>query len=351
MSEEILSLQGITKKYGSLVALDNVSLSVKEGEFVSLLGPSGCGKTTMLRIIAGLCRQDSGQVFLEGKEISNLPPEKREVNTIFQSYALFPHMTVSKNIGYGLKIKGEDKKTIRQKTLEMLELVKLQGAQNKYPHELSGGQKQRVALARGLINKPKVLLLDEPLGALVLELRRYLSREIRAIQQKTGVAFVYITHDRDEAMNMSDTMVVMKNGAFIQKGTPHEIYDRPSNKFVANFIGLSNILKVTSNQKNCITLGGAEFETSFDAQKNTEFSVCIRSENVEIHKSPTDNCCIGTLVKKTFSGGFVHLECKLTDENLIAGISASKTEDMNVGDTVYIKPLGESFCLLEEDYE
>ena len=232
MTDEILRLTDITKTYGSITALDNVNLSVKKGEFVSLLGPSGCGKTTLLRIIAGLTGGDSGTVLLDGVDITSLAPEKRAVNTVFQNYALFPHMTVEKNIGYGLKIRGVKKEIIKEKTAEMLSLVRLSGVEKKLPSELSGGQKQRVAIARGLINEPRILLLDEPLGALDLQLRRYLTDEIRRIQQESGTTFIYITHDRDEAMNMSDRMVVMNEGRFEQSGTPQEIYDHPVNRFV-----------------------------------------------------------------------------------------------------------------------
>ena len=348
MNREILRLEGISKTYGSMVALDNISLSIKEGEFVSLLGPSGCGKTTMLRIIAGLTEADSGRVLLGGQDITNLPPEKRAVNTVFQSYALFPHMTVEKNIGYGLAIKGESKAVIKEKTQAMLSLVRLEGEEKKYPHQLSGGQKQRVAIARGIINKPSVLLLDEPLGALDLQLRRYLGDEIRRIQQQTGIAFVYITHDRDEAMNMSDRMVVMNKGSFVQQGSPEDIYNSPRNRFVAEFIGISNILKVRSTAESKIILGGTPISVPLSLVPDKDVYVSIPAENVAIYGQKEDNSCIAELVGKTYSGGVARLRCTLEDGSTITGVSADNKLPLKSGDKVYIKPEPDSFSLLEE---
>ena len=346
VKQEILRLEGITKTYGSLVALDNISLSIKEGEFVSLLGPSGCGKTTMLRIIAGLTEADSGKVLLKGEDITGLSPDKRAVNTVFQSYALFPHMTVEKNIGYGLKIKGESKSSIKEKTQEMISLVRLEGEEKKYPHQLSGGQKQRVAIARGIINKPSVLLLDEPLGALDLQLRRYLGDEIRAIQQKTGIAFVYITHDRDEAMNMSDRMVVMNKGAFVCQGTPEEIYNSPKTRFTAEFIGISNILRVQGTAHKQIILGDTPVPVEFQTVPDKRICVGIHSENVAVYEKEQDASVKARLVGKTYSGGFVRLKCALSDGTVLTGVAEDKSASFNAGDHVYIKP--HAITLLEE---
>ncbi|MBQ7974715.1 MAG: ABC transporter ATP-binding protein [Clostridia bacterium] len=345
MTEEILRLTDITKTYGRITALDNVSLSVKKGEFVSLLGPSGCGKTTLLRIIAGLCEADSGSVVLGGEDITGLAPEKRAVNTVFQNYALFPHMTVEKNIGYGLRVRGEKKEIIKKKTDEMLELVRLTGIEKKFPNELSGGQKQRVAIARGLINRPEILLLDEPLGALDLQLRRYLTDEIRRIQQESGTTFIYITHDRDEAMNMSDRMVVMKDGSFVQSDTPQEIYDRPINRFVAEFIGLSNIFEATGAENGKIEFGGGELEAPFPVKPGERVNVCVRSENITVSEAPSG--FEGEVVHKSYSGGFVRLKCRLSDGTELAGISGDKNRRFEVGEKVYIHPDGRFLSRLE----
>lgn len=346
MTDEILRLTDITKTYGNIKALDNVSLSVKKGEFVSLLGPSGCGKTTLLRIIAGLSEADSGSVVLGGKDITGLAPEKRPVNTVFQSYALFPHMTVEKNIGYGLRIRGEKRGIIKEKTADMLRLVHLAGVEKKLPSELSGGQKQRVAIARGLINKPDILLLDEPLGALDLQLRRYLTDEIRRIQQESGTTFIYITHDRDEAMNMSDRMVVMNEGVFVQSGTPQEIYNSPVNRFVAEFIGLSNIFEATGSEDGKIAFGGGELGVDFTVKKGEKVNVCVRGENVSI--SHTSGGFLGEIIHKSYSGGFIRLKCRLQDGTELAGVSDDKNEEFNVGEKVYIGLDGRFLSRLED---
>ncbi len=346
MAEVVLKLENISKRFGATVALDGVSLSVEKGEFVSLLGPSGCGKTTLLRIIAGLENADSGKVFLRGEEITALPPEKRAVNTVFQSYALFPHMTVEKNIAYGLKVNGEDKKTIKEKTASMLSLVRLEGEEKKYPHQLSGGQKQRVAIARGLINSPEILLLDEPMGALDLQLRKYLGDEMRRIQKETKTAFVYITHDRDEAMNMSDRMIVMNKGRFIQSGSPEEIYNQPSGRFVADFIGLSNIIKVQGGKSGEIILAGQPIPADILADEGKEAVISIRSENVSVYSSFVENSVKATLIKKSYSGGFVSLTLDIGDGNVITGISADK-QPCCVGDEVYFRINPSGVALLE----
>lgn len=345
VTDEILRLTDITKTYGKIKALDNVSFTVRKGEFVSLLGPSGCGKTTLLRIIAGLSAADCGSVVLGGTDITGLPPEKRPINTVFQNYALFPHMTVEKNIGYGPRIRGEKKEIIRQKTEEMLQLVRLSGVEKKLPSELSGGQKQRVAIARGLINKPDILLLDEPLGALDLQLRRYLTDEIRRIQQESGTTFIYITHDRDEAMNMSDRMVVMNDGAFVQSGTPQEIYNNPINRFVAEFIGLSNIFEATGAGDGKIAFGGGELKVDFPIKKGEKINVCVRGENVSV--SHTKGKFTGEIIHKSYSGGFVRLKCRLEGGTELAGVSDDKNAEFNVGEKVYIELDGKFLSPLE----
>ncbi|HHW26002.1 MAG TPA: ABC transporter ATP-binding protein [Firmicutes bacterium] len=241
----ILQLSQIHKSFGDVKVLDGIDLSVRKGEFITLLGPSGCGKTTTLRIIAGLERPDSGRVFIAGKDVTNEEPNRRNVNTVFQNYALFPHMTVEANIGYSLRLKRVDKETIKKTVSQALELVQLSGYEKRMPDELSGGQKQRVAIARAIVNQPAVLLLDEPLGALDLQLRRQMQVELKRLRARLGVTFVYITHDQEEALNMSDRIAVMRNGKFEQIGTPSDVYDRPKTSYVARFVGSANIVEGT----------------------------------------------------------------------------------------------------------
>lgn len=245
MSEIILSLNNIVKKFDDQEVVKNISLQVNEGEFLTILGSSGCGKTTTLRMIAGFEQPTSGSIILEDKRVDNVEPNKRDVNTVFQNYALFPHMNVYDNVAYGLKIKRVDKDEIKKRVMQMLELVQLKGFEKRKPDQLSGGQRQRVAIARAIINNPKVLLLDEPLGALDLKLRKQMQVELKRLQQKLGITFIYVTHDQEEALNMSDRIAVMNAGYLEQVGTPKEIYERPKTKFVASFIGESNIFEGT----------------------------------------------------------------------------------------------------------
>lgn len=244
MSGPFLELKNLKKSFTAGEAvLSGISLTIEKGEFVTLLGASGCGKTTTLRIIAGLEQPDEGSVWLEGQNVTDLEPNQRDVNTVFQNYALFPHMNVADNIGYGLKIRKVPRAEIREKVKKMLELVQLEGFEKRKPSELSGGQRQRVAIARALANNPRVLLLDEPLGALDLQLRRTMQLELKRLQKKLGITFIYITHDQEEAINMSDRIVVMNRGRFEQIGTPDKIYNHPKTSYVATFVGNANILK------------------------------------------------------------------------------------------------------------
>ena len=245
MSETILELHGIYKSFDGTPVLKGIGLQVERGEFITLLGSSGCGKTTTLRIIAGLEAPDQGRVLLEGKDMTDVEPNKRDVNTVFQSYALFPHMNVEQNVGYALKLRKRPKGEIKEEVKKMLELVQLSGFEKRKPAELSGGQKQRVAIARSLINRPKILLLDEPLGALDLQLRRQMQQELKRLQKKLGITFIYITHDQEEALNMSDRIAVMRDGQFDQIGTPSQVYDSPRTAYVARFVGEANIVRGT----------------------------------------------------------------------------------------------------------
>jgi putative spermidine/putrescine transport system ATP-binding protein len=237
-------LSSVRRAFGDVVAVDGVDLAIRQGEFFSMLGPSGSGKTTCLRIIAGFERPDAGTVELAGEDVTGLPPNERDVNTVFQDYALFPHMTVGENVQYGLRVKKVSKGERAERAADALKLVGLEGFEARRPSQLSGGQRQRVALARALVNRPRVLLLDEPLGALDLKLRQRLQVELKRIQQEVGITFVYVTHDQDEALSMSDRIAVMDSGRVLQIGTPHEVYDEPGSRFVAGFVGVSNLLEL-----------------------------------------------------------------------------------------------------------
>ncbi|HHY22864.1 MAG TPA: spermidine/putrescine ABC transporter ATP-binding protein [Clostridiaceae bacterium] len=270
MPEPIIRLINISKDYNGAEALKDINLYIRKNEFLTLLGPSGCGKTTTLRIIGGFEQPNSGEVHFEGTNITDLPPYKRKVNTVFQRYALFPHMDVADNVAFGLKIKKMNKKLINRKVSEMLELVNLKGFEKRQVDSLSGGQQQRVAIARALVNEPEVLLLDEPLGALDLKLRKDMQTELKKIQQFIGITFVYVTHDQEEALTMSDTIVVMKDGRIQQIGTPEMVYNEPKNAFVADFIGQSNIIQGNMIRDGLVQFAGREFEC-VDSGSNFRF--------------------------------------------------------------------------------
>src|SRR5213595_2675663 len=238
-----LRVEGVSKRYGRVLAVDNVSLTIAEGEFFTLLGPSGSGKTTLLRLIAGFERPDSGRIELAGRDVTSVPPHLRDTNTVFQDYALFPHMSVADNIAYGLRVKGVPHQARDKRVQRALAMVRLTGLGHRRPNQLSGGQRQRVALARAVVNEPEVLLLDEPLGALDLKLRQEMQIELKQIQKEVGITFVYVTHDQEEALTMSDRMAVMSNGLIEQIGPPVEVYEQPATEFVAGFIGISNVLQ------------------------------------------------------------------------------------------------------------
>ena len=257
---KLIELDNLTKEYNGQVVLKGIHLEINEKEFVTLLGPSGCGKTTTLRIMGGFEEANGGTVLFDGQDISGLPPYKRELNTVFQKYALFPHMDVFDNIAFGLKIKKMDKETIKHKVNRMLDLVGLAGFGQRNINQLSGGQQQRVAIARALVNEPKVLLLDEPLGALDLKMRKTMQIELKNIQQEVGITFVYVTHDQEEALTMSDTIVVMNEGQIQQIGTPIDIYNEPENRFVAQFIGESNIIEGIFVKDYLVEFDGKQFE-------------------------------------------------------------------------------------------
>ena len=283
MSNRLIDLQHITKIYDDNTVLDDLNLYIRENEFLTLLGPSGCGKTTTLRIIGGFEKPDNGCVLFNGKDITNMPPNKRQLNTVFQKYALFPHMTIAENIAFGLKIKGKTKSYIQDKIRYALKLVNLDGYENRMPDSLSGGQQQRIAIARAIVNEPKLLLLDEPLGALDLKLRQDMQYELIRLKNELGITFIYVTHDQEEALTMSDKIVVMKNGEIQQVGTPRDIYNEPANRFVANFIGESNIIPGVMLTDYKVRFDDITFDcVDFGFKEKEPVDVVIRPEDIDI---------------------------------------------------------------------
>ena len=283
MSNKLIDLQHITKAFDGNVVLDDLNLYIRENEFLTLLGPSGCGKTTMLRIMGGFETPDRGSVIFDGKDITSLAPNKRQLNTVFQKYALFPHMSVAENIAFGLRIRKKSEDYIRDKIRYALKLVNLEGFEERTPDSLSGGQQQRIAIARAIVNEPKVLLLDEPLGALDLKLRQDMQYELIRLKNELGITFIYVTHDQEEALTMSDTIVVMNQGYIQQIGTPEDIYNEPKNAFVADFIGDSNIIDGTMIQDQLVEIFGVRFacvDTGFGTMKPVD--VVIRPEDLEL---------------------------------------------------------------------
>lgn len=314
-SDIILNLQNITKKYDNNTVLNNLNLVVRRNEFITLLGPSGCGKTTTLNIIAGFETPDDGKIIFEEKEINSVPPYKRQINTVFQKYALFTHMNVYENVAFGLRIKKLPQKQIKEKVTTMLKMVELEGFEKRSTDSLSGGQQQRVAIARALVNEPKLLLLDEPLGALDLKLRKEMQLELKNIQKKLGITFIFVTHDQEEALTMSDTIVVLNKGKIQQIGTPEDIYNEPKNRFVANFIGVSNIIDGVMLDDYKVNFYGTNFncvDNGFD--KNEEVEVVIRPEDIKITDKKAGKLQ-GKVVSVVFRG--VHYEIKVEINNAI----------------------------------
>ena len=332
----IIDLNNISVSFDGETVLDDISLSIKDKEFVTLLGPSGCGKTTTLRIIAGFLEPDTGDVFFDGQKINGVPSYKRQVNTIFQRYALFPHLNVFENVAFGLRIKKLPENEIKEKVKQTLELVNLAGFEKRKIDKLSGGQQQRVAIARAIANEPKVLLLDEPLSALDLKLRKDMQVELKNIQQELGITFIFVTHDQEEALSLSDTIVVMDKGKIQQIGTPQDIYNEPENAFVADFIGESNIIDGVMKEDFLVNFDGKDF-TCLDKgfKKNEPVDIVIRPEDVDI-VAPVQGMIEGEVTSVTFLG--VHYE-------IIVDINGFKwmiqtTDEHKVGDMVglYIEP-------------
>lgn len=309
MSKVLIDLKNISKSFDGQMVLDDLNLYIRENEFLTLLGPSGCGKTTTLRILGGFESPDTGRVIFDDKDITKLPPNKRQLNTVFQRYALFPHMTIAENIAFGLKIKGKTKDYINDKIKYALKLVNLDGYEHRMPDSLSGGQQQRIAIARAIVNEPKVLLLDEPLGALDLKLRQDMQYELIRLKNELGITFIYVTHDQEEALTMSDTIVVMNQGYIQQIGTPEKIYNEPENAFVADFIGDSNIISSTMLEDKLVEILGVKFPcVDIGFGQNTPVDVVIRPEDV-ILSSPAAGRLKGTVTHLIFKG--VHYEMEV----------------------------------------
>jgi len=340
----IVELEGVRKAFGNTVALDGVDLAVREGEFFSLLGPSGCGKTTLLRILGGFETPDAGRVRIAGEDMRGVPPYRRPVNTVFQSYALFPHMSVFDNVAFGLRMKRLPEAEIRRRVGEMLELVQIAPLAKRRPRELSGGQRQRVALARALVNRPKVLLLDEPLGALDLKLKKRLQIELMRIQMELGITFIYVTHDQEEALVMSDRMAVMQRGKIEQVGLPEELYERPKTPFVARFLGTSNLIPATAVAPHRVRTELGELEVKDELVPGGRYLLSIRPEKLRLAREPwPGNNAVRARVREIVytgaenqylldAGGF-----ELTAYTLNADISEPGFEEYDYGEEVFVR--------------
>lgn len=344
MSENILQLENITKSFDDTGVLKGINLSVGYGEFVTLLGSSGCGKTTTLRIIAGLEMPDGGRVLLDGQDVTNKEPNKRDVNTVFQNYALFPHMNVAQNVAYSLRLKKKNKQYIKKEVGEVLSLVQLEGYEKRMPSELSGGQMQRVAIARALVNKPRLLLLDEPLGALDLQLRRQMQMELKTLQKRLGIAFIYITHDQEEALNMSDRIVVMRAGRFEQIGTPTQIYDYPQTSFVAQFVGSANIISgAVMGQEDgmaAVRVSG-EIVTAqtagYHLEPQREAAFAVRSEHIKLARCTNgESGLCACVTEKSIAGGMLRIVVKLKDGTELTATRLGIDVEFEVGDRVSV---------------
>ena len=343
MAESMLRLEGLCKDYGEGLVLHDLSLNIEQGEFLTLLGPSGCGKTTTLRIIAGLEKPTAGRVFLEGLDVTRLPPEKRQMNTVFQNYALFPHMNVFQNIAYGLRVRKVSKREQQERVAEALRLVRLEGYEKRMPTQLSGGQRQRVAIARAVVLHPKVLLLDEPLGALDLKLRQEMQGELKQLQRELGITFIYITHDQEEALNMSSRIVIMREGRVEQIGTPEEVYEHPQTLFAADFIGQSNLLRGTvAHSQNGLALevNGVALPIFSEAplSPGSRAALCLRPQRVRYGDAPQHGMALrGVISSKDYAGGMQHTQITLGGALTITAVSQSSGPDaFPIGSEVYV---------------
>ena len=321
----VLTLEGIEKSFGGTPVLRGIDLEIARGEFLTLLGSSGCGKTTTIRIVAGLETPDRGRVILNGEDVTTREPWQRNVNTVFQNYALFPHMDVAANIGYSLKLKKKSREEIGRAVTEALKLVQLEGYGKRMPSELSGGQRQRVAIARALVNEPQVLLLDEPLGALDLQLRRQMQTELKRLQKQLGITFIYITHDQEEALNMSDRIAVMRAGRFVQIGSAQEIYDRPRTSYVARFVGSANILQVGDR------------------------TLAVRSEQILLDSREMPGALAAVVKEKSFVGGMLRIGLELSDGTPVVASRHGMDAAWQPGEKLYVSWQPEHGVVVEED--
>ena len=334
-AEPILRIEGVAKSFGPVKAVDNVSLDIRENEFFALLGPSGCGKTTLLRMLAGFETPDEGRILLEGRDISPLPPEKRPLNLMFQSYALFPHMTVRQNLSYGLEMERLGKGDIRRRVDETMALTDLTGFADRKPDQLSGGQKQRVALARALVKRPKVLLLDEPLGALDKKLRERMQLELKRMQHEAGITFIIVTHDQEEALVMADRMAILKDGRLLQVGAPEDVYERPADRFVANFIGVMNFIDGAVAADGVFEAEGLRLAV-VDATPGPA-TLAVRSENIAI--GPPGERLAGTIADIAYHGldRVLHVRTAATNALVQVRVPASGAGEWRIGDALSLK--------------
>lgn len=342
----IIELKHITKRFdGGVTAVEDFNLEVQRGEFVTFLGPSGCGKTTTLRMIAGLEMPTEGEIYLNGEEISKLPPNKRPVNTVFQRYALFPHLNIFDNIAFGLKLKKLPKAEIEKKVKKVLEMVDLEGFEERRVQTLSGGQQQRIAIARSLVNEPEILLLDEPLGALDLKMRKEMQLELKEMHDRLGITFIYVTHDQEEALTMSDKIIVMSEGKIQQIGTPEDIYNEPKNAFVADFIGESNIFNGIMTDKLKVRFCGAEFVCLDDVEVGTQVDVVVRPEDVII-TTPEEGAICGEVSSVVFKG--IHYETTVISGKNEIVIQSTKTVKVGTKVGLLIEPDGIHVMMAEK---
>ncbi len=333
--EIALKFSGVSKAFGQVIALDDFDLTLQQGELVTLLGPSGCGKTTALRIAAGFERPNSGSVFVKDKDVTSLPAHTRNMGMVFQNYSLFPHMTVAENVGFGLRVRGVDAAERDMLVVEAVSRVRLAGLEGRYPHQLSGGQQQRVALARALVFQPEVLLLDEPLSALDAKVREELRDEIRTLQRDAGIGAIFVTHDQDEALNISDRVCVMKDGKIQQIGSPRDIYLRPVNGFVARFIGAMNVIDIQFSPQNKPLIAGVELDSSITGQVGSVAQILVRPDAVSLCQRGTSGSIDGTVVGEHFSGATTILRIRLDRaEVTISAMLVSRNVQLNVGDGV-----------------
>lgn len=350
----LVKLDNVSKKFGKKYIIKNLSLVIYEGEFLTLLGASGCGKTTVLRMISGLEQVTEGKVYIDEKDVTNLDPTKREVNTIFQNFALFPHMTVKDNVGFGLKMKKVDKEEIEKRVKKVLKLVKLEGFEDRYPAELSGGQQQRVAIARGIIMNPKVLLLDESLCSLDLKLKRQMQIELKKIQKKSGITFIYVTHDQDEALTMSDRIVILNKGIIEQNDTPKNIYKYPNTTFVADFIGESNIFEgiITSivdgivyikiNDDVTLTISNTN-----EYKKGDKINLLVRPEDIKVSENVLKDSIKGIVEDVIYDGAITKLVVDVNNKLKIK-ITTFDDHTYDEGEEVYLKPLKDSVIVIKD---